>query len=130
MSGGGVIEISGERIDVPGSGTQEGIHRFQCHERARRRRAMWMIFVGFVIVIVAGLFVGSELVARLGILLAPLWAVLCAVAMLISAQAVTVEWLLLMAGYAIGGALAIVGFGIALAWLFDDLPHRTPRHLG
>ena len=91
---------------------------------------MWMIFVGFVIAIVAGLFVGPELVARLGILLAPLWAVLCGIAMLISGQAVTAARLLSIAGYAIGGGLAIVGFGIALAWLCDDLQHRTPGHLG
>jgi hypothetical protein len=91
---------------------------------------MWMIFVGFVIVIVAGLFVGPELAARLGILLAPLWAVLCGVAVLVSARVVTVGWLLSMAGYAIGGALAIAGFGVALAWLFDDLQHRTPRRFG
>ena len=91
---------------------------------------MWMIFVGFVIVVVAGLFFGPELVARLGILLAPLWAVLCGVAVLVSAQAVTVGRLLSMAGYAIGGALAIAALGVALAWLFDDLQHRTPRHLG
>jgi hypothetical protein len=91
---------------------------------------MWMIFVAFMIVIVAGLFIGPELVARLGILLAPLWAVLCGLAVLVSAQAVTLGRLLLMAGYAIGGALAIVGFGVGLAWLFDDLQHRTPRRLG
>ena len=91
---------------------------------------MWMIFVGFVIVIVAGLVDGPELVARLGILLAPLWAVLCGIVLVVSAQAVTVGRLLSMAGYAIGGALAIAGFGVALAWLFDDLQHRTPRRLG
>jgi len=91
---------------------------------------MWMIFVGFVIVIVAGLFDGPELVARLGILLAPLWAVLCGIVLVVSAQAVTVGRFLSMAGYAIGGALAIAGFGVALAWLFDDLQHRTPRRLG
>jgi hypothetical protein len=112
------------------SGTHESIVRFQCHEKARRRRAMWMIFVGFVIVVVAGLYIGPELVARLGILLAPLWAVLCGVAVLVSAVPITAGRLLSMAGYAIGGALAIVGFAIALAWLFDDLQHRTPRRLG
>jgi len=48
----------------------------------------------------------------------------------VSADAVTVGRLLSMAGYAIGGALAIAGFGIALAWLCDDLQHRTPRRFG
>jgi hypothetical protein len=92
---------------------------------------MWMIFLGFMIVIVAGLFFGPELVARLGILLAPLWAVLCGlILLLVSAQAVTVGRLLSTAGYAIGGGLAIAGLGVGLAWLFDDLQHRTPRHLG
>ena len=91
---------------------------------------MWMIFVGFVIVVVAGLLHGPELVARLGILLAPLWTVLCGIGLLVSGQAVTVGQLLSMAGYAVGGALAIAGLGVALAWLFDDLQHRTPRHLG
>jgi hypothetical protein len=91
---------------------------------------MWMIFVGFVIVVVAGLFNGPELVARLGILLAPLWAVLCGGLLLVSAQTLSVARLLSMAGYAIGGGLAIAGLGVALAWLFDDLQHRTPRHLG
>ena len=91
---------------------------------------MWMIFLGFVIVIVGGLFVGPELVVRLGILLAPLWAVLCGVALLLSAQAVTAGRVLSMAGYAVGGALAIAGFAVVLAWLFDDLQHRTPSRLG
>ena len=91
---------------------------------------MWMIFIGFVIVVVAGLFIGPELVARLGILLAPLWAVLCAIAMLVSVEPVTVGRLLSMAGYAIGGGLAILGFAVALAWLFDDLQHRRPRRFG
>jgi hypothetical protein len=91
---------------------------------------MWEIFVGFVIVVVAGLFIGPELVARLGILLAPLWAILCGVVVVVSTDGVTVGRLLSMAGYAIGGALAIAGFGIALAWLCDDLHHRTPRRFG
>ena len=91
---------------------------------------MWMIFVGFMIVVVGGLLVGPELVARLGIILAPLWAVLCGVALLISAEPVTLARLLSMGGYAIGGGVAIIGFGVALAWLFDDLQHRTPRRLG
>ena len=91
---------------------------------------MWMIFIGFVIAVVAGLLDGPELAARLGILLAPLWAMLCGVALLLSAQALTVGRLLSIAGYAIGGGLAIVGLGVALAWLFDDLQYRTPKRLG
>ena len=91
---------------------------------------MWMMFIGFVIVVVAGLIDGPELVARLGILLAPLWAVLCAIILLVSAPAVTVGRFLTMGGYAVGGALAIAGCGVAVAWLFDDFQHRTPRRLG
>lgn len=85
---------------------------------------MWMIFVGLMVVTASALLIGPEIVARLGILFAPVWALLCLITAVLSPSALSLWECLAAAGYAFGGAIVIAGFGIALAWVVDGLPHR------
>jgi len=85
-----------------------------------------LLFFGLVAVITVGLFLGPAFVARFGVLVAVIWIFLWgALALLLGGPEMPASGYLAMVGYAMGGAIAIVLFSFALAWVFDGATAGT-----